>query len=244
MKLKFAACVSLLLVGLAAPMARAGSMELFLQPVAWWNDDFSTTIALPAPGYPGNHAGYYELLVTFTADKAPGDKGWLNTAFSVATVGSGLELLLGTWAPINPLVDTNAPPPGVVIPPPYAVNGDHGPDQSDLQSIVISLANSRLPANHPFDRRNEIGTPNGYLALGYPSALGSFFVHWDGLGHGSVELTNHAFMFSLLSNTAGPEQLGAGASLSFGELPTVPEPAGSMLFSLAIIALCGRVRRR
>jgi hypothetical protein len=242
MKLKFAACVSLLLVALAAPMARAGSMELFLQPVAWWSDDFSTTIPLPAPGYPGDHAGFYELLVTFTAEKAPGDKGWLNTAFSAATVGPGLELYRGTWAPMNP-VRENPLPPGASTPL-YAVNQDAGYDAQDLQNIVISLANSRLPANDRFDRRNETGTPNAYPEIGYPSGLGSFFVHWDGFTPGRVDLTNHAFMFSLLSNTAGPEQLGAGATLVFGELPMVPEPSSFMLFSLAIVALCGRIRRR
>lgn len=220
MRFRIFACF-LMIGALAAPAVQAGQMNLIANIVDRWSSDFGMSglpIVLdggePALGQPGN----YEIEVSFTAVAEGNDKGWLSTAFSAQPSGPGLTLVTGTWSGNNPMVDINgAPPPGANTPH-YSVNQDAG-DGTDLQNIVASLASSSLPNDHAFDKRNEAGTPDAFpvirLADG-STALGRFFVHWDGVASADLNLGGHTFIFSQLPSGPGPEQTGAGDSIGFG----------------------------
>jgi hypothetical protein len=203
-------------------VSQAGEMDLIATIVDRWSLDFSVS-GLPivyehgrvANGQPGN----YEIELSFFATNGSADKGWLSSAFDVQDVGPGLDLVLGLWAPINPNVDINGPPPPGAVTPHYSVNQDAGGDPSDLQRITASLANSSLPDNHAFDRRNEVGTVDAYPSVKVAdgsSGLGRFFVSWDGAGTSDLVIKNHLFVFSRLPSGPGPEQQGEGASVGFG----------------------------
>jgi hypothetical protein len=213
--------------GFAASSALAGSMELHATIVDRWSLDFLAN-GLPVVYAPGGRVangqpGHYEIELSFFAQKEGNDKGWLSTAFSAETSGFGLELFPATYSPINPGVDTFPAPPFPGLTPQYGVNQDAGSDPNDLRNIVVSLAHSSLPANHPFDKRNEVGTANAYssIKVGPPSpaglsGLGRFFVTWDGVGFANLEIVDHAFIFSQSPSGLGPEQTGSGDSIGFG----------------------------
>jgi hypothetical protein len=226
MKLRIFVC-SVMMLGLVGQMVEAGSMTLNAVIVDRWAPDFSVN-GLPvvydgggrvADGQPGN----YEIEVSFTAVKDPGtEKGWLNTLFNASTSGdAGLDLIPGTWTPINPNIDTNGALPGGTAPQ-YGTNQDAGALPDDLQQIIISLAGANLPSTAT-DRRNDVGTANAYPAVMVTSSpgasgLGRLFVSWDGAGASDLTLGDHAFSFSLLTNVPGPEQQGQGAGVGFGSL--------------------------
>jgi hypothetical protein len=216
-----------MMLGLVGQIVEAGSMTLNAVIVDRWAPDFSVN-GLPvvydgggrvADGQPGN----YEIEVSFTAQRVEGvEKGWLNTLFNASTSGdAGLDLIPGTWTPINPNVDTNGAIPGGIAPQ-YGTNQDAGALPDDLQQLIISLQGANLPSTAN-DRRNDVGTPNAYpqvMVTSSPGAsgLGRFFVSWDGAGASDLALGDHAYSFSLLTNVPGPEQQGQGAGVGFGSL--------------------------
>lgn len=88
MRFRSLAC-SLMLLGLVAAMAQAGSMNTLLTVSGRFDNavDFNPLpLNLNADGSVVNgNPGLYQVDVSFTATKDVGEKGWANTLFDVGT---------------------------------------------------------------------------------------------------------------------------------------------------------------
>lgn len=94
--------------------------------------------------------------------------------------------------------------------------------------------------------------PADFPVSNVPTWLGSFWVQWNGLGTGDLNLSNLQYAFSLyngdtdpLNDTAGPSTITTGthATQGFGS-EAIPEPATISLFGLAMVGFAGLIRRR
>jgi len=257
MTFKNLAC-SLMLLGLAAVAAQAGTMSPSMTVSAHYDNSTSFT-PLPltfdiATGRVNSGPGLYAIDVAFTATPAADEKGWLNTLFN-STVGptsNGATMTLGLdvgWNPTTAQQDINGAAPGGLTNV-FATNQDGGVG-GDLQNIIASLQASTLSTTAS-DTRNLVGTAAGPPSTGpVPAYLGTFYVNWNGVGQVDAQLTGLQYTFTKNNGTPttftddfGGQTVtvpGVAASAGFG---AVPEPATLSLLGLAMVAGLGLIRRR
>jgi hypothetical protein len=210
--------------------------------------------------------GLYEIGVFFRAQKDPAtEKGWLSAAFAVGVdnfFGSNLTLesAIG-WFPNTQTTDTNGPAIGGSKAV-FQTNVDAGVP-NDLQGVIAAIESALIAGaaqgGNANELRNELGTANapntaGYKnpldggaptpATGNPSYLGSFFVRWNGLGIGRVNLNSFQYAFSLLNGTPtnalddspGPTTTVPGIAAS---VIITPEPAAGVTLAIGLLSIAG-----
>jgi hypothetical protein len=222
---------SLVLPLLFASLTCAGSVDLNLKPIARYDADTLDPLPFVAVNDTviSYQPGLYLMEISFTAQAGAGEKGWAGSSFDVTLTGNGLTKVGDSYQPNLGTTDFNGPGTLGGIVPIYQINGDQGL-ANDLNGIAAAIASPTISNANPFETRNYIGTPAGPPSAASPAWIGNFYVEWDGLSVGAVNLTNHNFNFTSTNGTPTnygddffkSSEAGTGASSQFGRFHEVP----------------------